>query len=205
MAKQQVWFIRRYGLHKSKLGIAVSSNESDEQVFDLSPKKLVVLIIGTLALIALGVWMIFLDEETIQAFRRFNSPAFVHGFGFLLIVLAGLGGLTAVRRLCGDRRGLVLNTVGLLDCTSGISGGIVPWSEVAGVEIVKLPTQTVLAVRLKEPNKYLERQSPVKRAFLLANHKMCGSPVALSVNLLKAKPAELLMHVSRYKEMYCNA
>jgi hypothetical protein len=178
---------------------------ADEKIVELSARKVVAVILGSLAVAGFGAWMISLDPEFIDAFRRFSSPAFVHGFGIFLVSFAGLGGLYGVRKLFGDRRGLVFNDAGVLDCTQEVSAGLIPWPEIVGVEIVKLPTQTVLAVKLKEPGKYLERQSPLKQALFMANYKLCGSPVALSVNLLKAKPAELLAHFSRYQQKYGNA
>jgi hypothetical protein len=180
-------------------------SDIDETIVELSGKNLLALIFGSLGVAALGMWMISLDAEFIATFRRFNSPAFIHGFGVSLILFSALSGLYATRKLFSDRRGLVFNDVGVLDCTHGISAGLVPWCEIAGADLVELPMQAVLAVKLKEPTKYLERQAPLKRALFAANHKLCGSPVAFTVGLYKDKPTELLAHFARYHAKYGNA
>ena len=177
----------------------------DEKVIDLSVKNLLSYICGAFVLVVLGTWLFSLDEETIHAFRRFHSPALVHGFGAFLVLLPGLGGLYLMRRLFGDRRGLVFNNVGIADYTSRVSAGLIPWHDIAGAEIVKLRTLTLLVIKLKEPTKYLEGQGPLKRALLFANYRLCGSPVTISMSLLSAKPSELLAHFSYYQQTYGNA
>lgn len=177
----------------------------DETVIRLSVKKLLLLICGLFVVVVLGTWFFSLDAETIHAFRRLNSPAFVHGFGVFLVLLAGLSGFYLIRRLFGDRRGLVFNNVGIVAYTNRVTAGLIPWHDIAGAEIVKLRTQTLLAIKLKEPTKFLERQTPLKRALLFATFRSCGSPLVLSTNLLSAKPSELFARFSHYLQKYGNA
>ena len=56
---------------------------SEEKVIELSKTKLLLLIFGSLAFIGIGLWMVSLDAAHIETQRRFNSPLFVHGLGYL--------------------------------------------------------------------------------------------------------------------------
>jgi hypothetical protein len=180
-------------------------NSADERVVQLSPGKVAAIVAGSFPVVAVGIWMFSLDETTIVSFRRLNSPELVHGFGLFIAAMGVLGGLYGVRRFFGDRRGVVFSSTGVTDYTSGISAGMIPWREIVGAEIVKLSTQTVLVIKLKEPRKFLEHQSLLRWPFLALNDKICGSPVAISPAALKVSPSELLDLFSQYREKYGNA
>lgn len=180
-------------------------NGVDENVIELSPRKVIAIIAISLPVVAVGMWMFSLSEAFIVAFRRFNSPELVHGFGLFVAALGVLGGLYGVRRLLGDRRGVVFSSVGVMDHTSGITAGMIPWCDIVGAEIVKLSTQSVLIIKLKEPQQFLKHQNLLKWPFLALNDRICGSPVAISPSALKVGPSELLDLFVQYREKYGNA
>ena len=124
-------------------------SEADETVIELSIGKFLRLAPMLLVGIALGAWMYIAFLGKIQ-------------FMGLAIVVCIVGGLNLVRRLIWDRRILVFNSVGILDCRA-ISRALIRWDEIAGADIVKAPMQTLLQVRLKDPMSFINRQSLLKR------------------------------------------
>ncbi len=58
-------------------------NSSDEKIIELSKSKIALAILGTCAFVAIGVWMLSFDEESIRSSRSFrlffNNPMYVRG------------------------------------------------------------------------------------------------------------------------------
>lgn len=177
----------------------------DEKIIELSKKKILLLILVSCAGVALGVWLFSLDAATIQSHRRFNSPPLVHGIGVASIVLFGLCGIFGIKKLSEKKPGLILNSYGVIDNSSAISAGLIPWNEIVGVEIFEMRKQKMLIVKVKDPKKYIERGNRLKQTLNNANFKMCGSPIAITSNSLKISFSELLALFSKYQQKYCSA
>ena len=177
-------------------------NSNNTKVIELSKVKVLLLIVGALAFVALGIWMLQLDSTWIESQRRFNSPALVHGVGVASIVFFGLCAVAAVMKLFDRKPGLVLSSTGILDNSSSASAGLIPWSEVQGFDVLKIQRQRLLIVKLVAPDKYVEVGSAVKRSLNRMNLKMCGSPIAITSNSLKINFDELLDVCNSYLSQY---
>lgn len=180
-------------------------NSTDETVIYLSRKKIVLLILGACAFVALGIWMSSLSDEFIRSQPRYNNPAFVHRIGILSIIFFGPCAIFALKKLFDKKPGLVLNNVGMVDNSSGASAGLVPWSEIVGSEVFKIQEQKMLIIKVRNPQKYIERGGRLKQTLNSANYKMCGSPIVISSNNLDIKFPELLSLFGQYQKKYSNA
>jgi hypothetical protein len=178
---------------------------ADEKVIRLSRKKVSLLILGSVAFVALGVWLVSMDEAAIRSSSRFNDPTLVHGVAIVAIVFFGLCGIFAVRKLFDDRPGLVLNSSGIVDNSSGLAAGLIPWSDIAGAEIYQIHRQKLLIIKLRDPEKYVQRGSSLRQMINRANLKMCGSPVAISSHALSVSFPELLSLFVQYQQKYGRA
>ncbi len=165
---------------------------TDELVLELSKKKIALLVILACAFVALGSWLLTLDDAFIQSQRRFNSAALVHAIGLVGVLFFGACGLFGLKKIFDAKPGLVFSRSGFLDNASGVSAGFVPWSEVIGFEILEIHRQKMLVVRVKDPERYVERGSSFKRALNRMNHRMCGSPIVISANTLKTSFSDLV-------------
>ena len=183
-------------------------NSLDEKTIELSRTKIGLAILGSCAFVAVGVWLLSLDAESIRSgsgFRLFfNSPMIAYGLGFASIVIFGLLGLFAFRKLFDKRPGLVFNDSGIVDNASAVSAGFIPWSEVVGSHIFEMQRQKMLIVMVTDPQKYVDRGNALKRKLNQANYKMCGSPVAISSNALKINFSELRSLFDEYQQKYGN-
>lgn len=177
----------------------------DEKVIALSKNKIFLLILGSCAFVVLGIWLLSLDEVTIHSQRRFGSPLLVHGVGIVSIVFFGVIGAFGVKKLFNNKPGLVLNSSGVIDNSSGVSAGLIPWSEILSAETYEIHKQKMLIIKVRNPQKYIEQGGALKRALNNANHKMCGSPIAITSNTLKVDFSELLSLFEEYKQRFGNA
>ena len=177
----------------------------DEKVIDLSKTKIVLLVLVACALVVLGGALLSLDEATIQSQRRFNSPLLVHGVALVSIIFFGVAGVFGVKKLFDNKPGLVLNSSGVIDNSSGVSAGLIPWAEILDAEIYEIHKQKMLIIKLRNPRKYIVRGGPLRRALNKANHKMCGSPIAITSSALKVNFSELVSLFKEYKQKYGSA
>jgi hypothetical protein len=176
---------------------------TDEAIVELSKKKVFLIILGSCAFVALGVWLLFLDEATIQSQRR--SPMLVHGIGLVAVAFFGLIGAFGIKKLFDKKPGLVFNSSGIVDNSSAVSAGLIPWSEILGAEIFETHKQKMLIIKVRYPQKYIERGGQLKQLLNKANYKMCGSPIAITSSGLKVNFQELLSLFSQYHKRYTNA
>lgn len=157
----------------------------DETVIALSKGKNVLLTLGALAFVAGGAWMVSLDADQIRSAGLLRSPLLFQVVGWVAIGFFGLCGAIALRKLFDDRPGLVLHAGGLVDNSSGVSAGAVPWSDIAGFSVFSFSGQRSLVIQVRDPDRYAAVGNAAQRAAKRANVRLCGSPLAINPNSLK--------------------
>lgn len=177
-------------------------DSSDETIIGLSKTKLVLLLLGASAFVAAGIWMLSLDDASIQSQRRFNDPLYVHGLGLVAVVFFGICGLFALKKLFDKKPGLVFNNSGIVDNASSASAGFIPWSEVVGAEVFEIQKQKMLIIMVRNPQEYIARGNSLRRTLNKANYKMVGSPISISSNALEISFSELTSLFSQYQRKY---
>jgi hypothetical protein len=110
-----------------------------------------------------------------------------------------------ITKLFDKKPGLVFSRSGIVDNSSGASAGFIPWAEIVGAEIFEAHRQKLLIIKVQNPQKYIERGNRLKQTLNRANHKMCGSPIAISSNALKINFSELLSLFDQYRQKFGNA
>jgi hypothetical protein len=181
-------------------------SSQDETIIEFSPAKTALGVIGCLAFIGAGIWMLTLDPAQVasgKSFRLFlNSPIFARVLGVITIVVFGGLGAMMVSRLLSKKAGIILNSEGITDHASSAAAGFIPWSDVIGMEVFEISGQKSLIILVSDPQKYLERGNPVKRKLNSANMNMCGSPISISSHTLKVDFDELLSTFDLYLKKY---
>ena len=101
-----------------------------------------------------------------------------------------------------SKPGLVLSPDGINDNSSGVSAGLIPWSEIVSINITSLHSQKFLTFIVENPEKYAEQGSYLKRKMDAANLKYFDSPIQISSNALKMDFQELTEIVNQYYDQY---
>lgn len=177
-------------------------NTLNERVIELSKTKVTLLISGAFAFVALGIWLFSMDSAYIASQRRLNSPFLVHTIGLISIVFFGLCGVFGVAKMFDKRPGLVLNEAGIIDNSSGVSAGLIPWTDIVDFDVFQLQKQKMLIVKVSNPEKYIAVGGAMKRSLNKFNFKLCGSPIAINSNTLKISFDELLDICNRYFDKF---
>jgi hypothetical protein len=190
-----------YDFNQKQAGIHPMS-PTDERVIELSRNKVLLLLLGSCIFVALGVWLFLMDAETIRREMPLRNPLLIHGVGVAGVVFFSLCAVMAARKMLDKKPGLVLNSSGIIDNSSGVSAGFIPWSEILGAQIFEVMGQRTLIILVKNPEAYVERGSKLKRVANRANYKMCGSPIAITSNTLKISFPELLSIFKQYQQKF---
>lgn len=158
-----------------------------ERAIEFSRTRLVLLIAGSLLMTAMGAWLFMTGGPP----GRSTRPWMVHATGAVAFLFFGAAAVYAVAKAFDRKPGLVLGPTGLVDNSSAVAAGFIPWSDVTGVRIFTFGIQKFLVVRVADPEKYIRRGNPFRRALNRVNTWMCGSPITISSIALRIPFREL--------------
>jgi hypothetical protein len=175
-----------------------SVSAENERVIELSLTKLVMLIAGSLLMTLAGVWFYFasVGGSLVTTLGRFGPAWMIHALGAAAGLFFGACAVYAIVKSFDGKPGLVLGPTGIVDHSSAVAAGFIPWSDVTGVEIFRFGSQKMLVIRVADLEKYIARGNPLRRALNRANTGMVGSPIAISSNTLRIPFHELREEVS---------
>ncbi|MES2765853.1 MAG: STM3941 family protein [Bacteroidota bacterium] len=149
----------------------------------LSKSKLVLILLGSLAFVAIGFWLIssFITEplgrhnHILSMLAGFASCIF---FGFIAIFLI-------IKLFKNERIGLIINEQGIFDNSSGVASGQILWEDLLEIEVLEVGRQKFIALFVKNPEDYIKRQTNlITRKGMGMNYKMYGTPIQLGANTL---------------------
>ena len=152
---------------------------SDEIAVALKKQKLILLLLGAIAFVALGYWLWLIAEDQIRFY-----PLFVKVIAINSIVFFGMCSIYIFAKLFDTKPGLIVDQDGIVDNSSGVSAGRIQWSEITGFMIKEVSGQSFIAIGVSDPEKYLQRGGFLKRSLNAASFKMTGSPINISSNSL---------------------
>lgn len=142
-----------------------------------------------------------MDRVQIESLHR-HSPAFMHSLGIITMLFGIAAGSVCIQKLFDKHPGLVLNSTGLVENSSGLSVGFIPWSDITGFATSSTRAHKTLVVKVATPEKYIAMGGPLQRLFKWANYKMMGSPITIITSTLEVSFTELQALCNEYFERY---
>ena len=150
----------------------------------LSKKKLILMLVGSIAIVLLGIWLIS-EADNLTGWRARN-PTFTRGIGIAGVLFFGLCGVYFGRKLPDNRPGLIIDEMGLTDNSSGLSAGLILWGDIKKISVIEIHRQKLLMLHVKNPQDYIDKQtSGIKRKMMQMNFNMYGTPLSITSNSLK--------------------
>lgn len=150
----------------------------------LSKGKMTLTFIGAIVLIAIGFWLVS-NPPTISN-PIFGNSTLILIIGITSIFLFGLAAVIIFRKFSNKKPGLIISNAGIVDNSSGVSAGIIPWSDIQDIKTAQVMSQRFLMIIVKNPQDYLDKvQNVLKKNAMKLNYKSYGSPIAISSNSLK--------------------
>ena len=177
-------------------------NIAPSLAIERSRAKALLLLTAAAALVAAGLWLLLRDAAWLAGQSRFESLLPVRVLG----ALAGGGAALCLRlgwRGWTDRTpGLTFDADGIVDQISSVQAGRIAWSSVTGLAVLKVRHQFTLVVQVADAQALLDRAPALRRTLAEADHRLCGSPVAIPAGALRIGFDELVQVAHAYRAHY---
>lgn len=150
----------------------------------LSKKKLILTLLGSLMFVAIGLWMVIARPSSNHFF--FSNPALVLGAGVAGILFFGFVAVKVIPKLMDKKPGLIINSNGITDNSSGVSAGFIPWADIEDIRLAQVFNQRFLLIMVNNPEQYINRASnAITRKLITSNYSSYGSPISISSHALQ--------------------
>lgn len=167
----------------------------------LSKNKIVWTFFGSLIFVGIGIWILIIPPS--NKLGLFSNLTVIFVAGLASVLFFGLIALTVFRKFLDKKPGLIISAQGIIDNSSGLSSGLVPWADIQEIEIAKVMNQKFLMFIVSNPQHYLNKETnPLKRNAMKMNYKSYGSPISISSNALKTSFDDLHKLLIEKKDEY---
>ena len=158
----------------------------EEQIeIQLSKTKMVLTFLGSMMFVGIGLWLLINPPSSNHWF--FGNPTVILITGIASVMFFGLGVIISIRKFLDKQPGLTINRQGIIDNSSGISAGLIPWTDIQEIKTYQVLNQKFLMFKVSNPEDYLEKiKNPLKRKAMKMNYKTYGLPISIS-NALQIK------------------
>lgn len=157
-----------------------------ETIVPFSKTKLILLFLGSIGIVALGLWLIQIaDTQT-----RYD-PTYLKVLSAAMIVFSGLCTIYYFTKFFDKKPGLVINDEGIIDNASAVCAGLIKWENITGVSINEIYGQKFLAIYINNVDEIISKQRGFKKAVMSLNKNYFNSPIQISSNGLKCNFEDL--------------
>ena len=178
--------------------------DSEELVVHASKTKTLLLLVLAVGFVLLGLWFLSLDREFIEARDRYNNPMLIYAVGWASVSFFGLAVVAIVWRLVSRKPVLTLSKDGV-KIYAFSQDTFLPWQDICGLSVYEVHRNKMLVLNLKDPGKYIETGSKIRRSLARASYKMCGSPIAIPSSTVGLRFRELQELFEDYIRRYAGA
>jgi hypothetical protein len=163
----------------------------------LSKVKIVVIMLGGVLFVVVGLWLILIADGQ-QEFL----PTHMKMAGAFTAMFFGACVLYLVVKLFDDKPGLIVDSSGITDNSSGVAAGLITWQSIKKIEERTIRGHRYVAIQVDNPHRYIEKQSGLKRLLMSANYRYFETPIYISANSLKMDYGELSSLLNERMERY---
>lgn len=114
------------------------------------------------------------------------------------MLLSGIAFIPFLRRLHRRPYSLALKESGLYDDASDAALGLIAWSDITRLQQGRINHREYLTVFVREPEKYLDRLSPVRQKLARTYYHHTGSPVNIPVAGLGVSTVEIMQAIEAF-------
>lgn len=145
-------------------------------------KKVLPFVLGSIVFVLAAIFLLYV---TLLAKSPIALKIFVSLLAFTGILFFGLIVLVMLPKLFTSNPALIISEDGLIDNTSGVSVGLILWSEIKKIKYQHSGNNTFLVPTVKNPTKFINSQkNPIKKMAIKINNKISGTPIHVLVSIL---------------------
>jgi hypothetical protein len=169
-----------------------------------SKKKSLLLLIGSIAFVVLGFWLI-IEADNLTGLRVRN-PIFTRGIGIASILFFGLGVFVGIKRLIKSEIALIIDIKGLNVNPKKSLTEYIKWSDINGFEEIKIQSTRIVIIGVKNPEYWLDKEkSGFRRKLMQLNISNYKSPFNIAASGLDISSDKLIETLNNYYDKYKNA
>ncbi|EHB56690.1 MULTISPECIES: STM3941 family protein [Paenibacillus] len=151
--------------------------------------KVTKILLGSLFFVALGIFMLYAglaDRLIVLVIAGFICTVF---FGAMLVF--------STSKLVQRKPALVINDEGIIDRSSYVSVGAIPWNEIKSIDIYQVMNERFIGIEVHHPDEILARLPEWKQKLMRMNKRMTNATVHLSASGLSCNLNELFLTLYR--------
>lgn len=168
-----------------------------------SKKKSMLLLIGSIAFVVLGFWLL-LEADNLTGWRARN-PIFTRGIGIASILFFGLGVFVGVKRLIKSEIALIIDSKGLNVNPKNSLNEYINWSDINGFEEIKIQSTRIVIIGVKNPEYWLDKEtSGFRRKLMQFNISNYNSPFNIAAAGLDISSDKLIETLNNYYDRHKN-
>jgi hypothetical protein len=150
--------------------------------------KLVGQLVGGVVFVACGWYLMFGPGQT-DPFERL--------VGLVTVVFFGAIAVSILFHLVKGGPAIIINAEGIVDHSSGVSVGLIPWDHIRDVREYRVQDQVFLSITPKNLDALLKKQPRWKRAVMRANLSMGAGPVNIPQAALGVEVSDLIREIEQ--------
>jgi hypothetical protein len=151
-------------------------------VVPLSKRKIALALLGSIAFAGIAIWM-WISAESQPRY----PPLYVKGAALCCGLFFGACGIYAFFKLFDSKPGLIVDRDGIVDNSSGVAAGRIPWDDIVAVNISEVMGSRFLTIVVANPQKYVDRGNALQRKLNATNLRLTGSPINIASTTLALK------------------
>ena len=160
---------------------------SQENIIKFSKPKIFLLTLGSVVFVCLGVWI----GKSVGLKITFDT-ILAQTISLITIVFFGMTAVYGLMKLFDFKPGLTINSIGILDNSSAVSGQLIKWKDIKGFDIIQVRSTKFLLIYVKNPKDYINKANRFKRFWMRMNDKKFRTPLSISTNSLDCNFDELI-------------
>ena len=161
------------------------------------------LTLGAIAFIILGFLFAINPEKYVTV--MFRNKEMIRIAGIASVVFFGLCGVFLTIKLFDKKPGLIIDEIGIMDNSSGVSAGLINWGDIQDIKTIVVARQKIIQIIVTNPDDYIDRQNNrFKRRVMKLNQKQYETPLQISTNGLKIKFDILNDMLVKFWKKYAN-
>ena len=158
----------------------------------LSKKKIALLLLGSIAFVAGGIWIATNPERFIPNIFRITDPEIIRIGGIVGILFFGATGIYGIKKLFDKKVGLIIDSDGITDNSNASGIGLIEWNDITEIRTKQVMSTKFLLIDISNPEKYIGKAKNGMQAKLMkANINMYETPLSITSNTLKFDFGEL--------------
>lgn len=175
-------------------------NNIEQTQIQLDKSKLTSMLIGSIVFVVLGIWFVINPTKFISPVSQSITIIFIAGIAG--IIFFGFIGFSIFKKLFDKEPGLIISANGIIDNSSGLSAGFIPWSDIKEIKETIVANQPFINLVVKDPQHYFDKQSSkIKRWLMKKNYKSFDTAIGISANNLKYNYDDLILLIqTRFQE-----